>query len=271
MDPALLNSLGERNRLAIVELLNQAPRPVGEIANKLGLRQPQVTKHLQSLQRAGVVSVYPLGQRRIYALRRERMQEIRDWVDSFASGHASETVLNRYAKEIKAGQARARKNPQWAIGYSVRLTRQFSAAPMTVWAHWTTPALIRRWWSPEHFEVLRCHLDLVVGGRIEIVMQEGDGSRHPSRGRFIRIKPPTHLRFELGPLAPDGSALLLAVHDVTLQSHGKGTRLSLAVRITEATPQAVPAIAGLRLGWDQLLDKLARTLPQRPRRPVAMR
>ena len=64
MDGALLAALAEPNRLRIVELLNIAPRAVGEIASKLDLRQPQVTKHLQALERAGLVAVRRRGQMR---------------------------------------------------------------------------------------------------------------------------------------------------------------------------------------------------------------
>ena len=35
----------------------ESPRPVGEIAARLDLRQPQVTKHLQTLERTGLVEV----------------------------------------------------------------------------------------------------------------------------------------------------------------------------------------------------------------------
>jgi DNA-binding transcriptional ArsR family regulator len=70
VDVLVLAALAEPNRLRIVELLGEAPRPVGEIATALGLRQPQVTKHLQTLERAGLVRVHPLGQRRVYVLRR---------------------------------------------------------------------------------------------------------------------------------------------------------------------------------------------------------
>ncbi|MGL1442127.1 helix-turn-helix domain-containing protein, partial [Vibrio parahaemolyticus] len=45
MDSRLLAALAEPNRLRIIELLGEAPRPVGEIATTLGVRQPQVTKH----------------------------------------------------------------------------------------------------------------------------------------------------------------------------------------------------------------------------------
>ena len=41
MDYAVLAALAERNRLRIVELLNQAPRPVGEVAAELGFASPR--------------------------------------------------------------------------------------------------------------------------------------------------------------------------------------------------------------------------------------
>ena len=57
VNATLLAALAEPNRLRIVGLLGAAPRSVGEIAAALRLRQPQVTKHLQTLERAGVVPV----------------------------------------------------------------------------------------------------------------------------------------------------------------------------------------------------------------------
>ncbi|MFD1863201.1 ArsR/SmtB family transcription factor [Planococcus chinensis] len=79
----LLNSLSEPNRLNIVELLKQGPLTVGEIAEKLDLRQPQVSKHLRVLSEAGIVSVRPVANRRVYQLNPEPFQEIREWTDSY--------------------------------------------------------------------------------------------------------------------------------------------------------------------------------------------
>src|SRR5438445_13097569 len=92
MDGALVAALAEPNRLRIVELLNIAPRAVGEIASRLDLRQPQVTKHLQALERAGLVVVHPLGQRRIYALRREPLAEVGGWLEAFETDRPSEAT-----------------------------------------------------------------------------------------------------------------------------------------------------------------------------------
>ena len=56
---ATLTALAEPNRLRIVELLRDKPRPVGEIAKRLRLRQPQVSKHLRVLSDAGVKRTTP--------------------------------------------------------------------------------------------------------------------------------------------------------------------------------------------------------------------
>jgi uncharacterized protein YndB with AHSA1/START domain len=235
-----------------------APRSVGEIAKRLDLRQPQTTKHLQILQGAGVVRMHPLGQRRIYALRRERFSELRRWLGAFAPAHSSETVLEEYGKAIKAEAAAARESRDFGKGRILKFVRELDAPASKIWPYWTTGRLVRRWWSPEHFKVVRARLEPVAGGQLEIVMQEGDGTQYASQGRFIELRRPVHLRFELGPLGPDGAPLLSAVHDLTLASRRKRTNLSLTIRVISATTAGVPALAGMKLGWNQLLDKLER-------------
>jgi DNA-binding transcriptional ArsR family regulator len=53
----ILKALAEPNRFRIVELLRDGPRPVGDMVNRLSLRQPQVSKHLRVLTYAGLVDV----------------------------------------------------------------------------------------------------------------------------------------------------------------------------------------------------------------------
>ena len=80
---ATLSALAEPNRLRIVELLRDRPRPVGEIAERLRLRQPQVSKHLRVLSDAGLVDVRPVAQQRIYQLRSEPFNELDTWLETF--------------------------------------------------------------------------------------------------------------------------------------------------------------------------------------------
>lgn len=84
MNSDVFTALAEPNRLRIVEYLRQGPRPVGEIAEALSLRQPQVSKHLQVLSAAGLVQAQAMAQRRIYALQASRFRQLESWLDGFA-------------------------------------------------------------------------------------------------------------------------------------------------------------------------------------------
>ncbi|MFP3908148.1 MAG: ArsR/SmtB family transcription factor [Acidimicrobiales bacterium] len=83
MQAAVFSALGEPHRLQIIELLRTSSFAVGEIAETLGLRQPQVSKHLKVLADSGLVRVEPRARQRIYHLQAEPFDQIARWVDSF--------------------------------------------------------------------------------------------------------------------------------------------------------------------------------------------
>ncbi|MCS7464911.1 metalloregulator ArsR/SmtB family transcription factor [Paenibacillus doosanensis] len=83
MDLMTLSALAEPNRMHIVELLRDGPLTVGEIAERLGLRQPQASKHLKVLSDNGILEVKAEANRRIYKLRPEPFQALDSWVKSF--------------------------------------------------------------------------------------------------------------------------------------------------------------------------------------------
>jgi DNA-binding transcriptional ArsR family regulator len=78
-----LRALAEPNRFQIVELLRDGPRPVGDLVDRLGLRQPQVSKHLRVLSDAGLVGVRVDAQRRIYALQPAPLKELEAWLERY--------------------------------------------------------------------------------------------------------------------------------------------------------------------------------------------
>ncbi len=83
VDATTFAALGEPSRLRIVELLRDGPLSVGEIVALLGIRQPQVSKHLRVLGESGIVAVQPRHRQRIYRLRPEQFDVVAHWVDSF--------------------------------------------------------------------------------------------------------------------------------------------------------------------------------------------
>ncbi|WP_226617858.1 ArsR/SmtB family transcription factor [Cytobacillus firmus] len=67
----------------IIDLLLEGALPVGDIARKLELNQPQTSKHLRVLCDAGLVEVQPIANRRIYKIKPEPFQELDRWLDSY--------------------------------------------------------------------------------------------------------------------------------------------------------------------------------------------
>jgi DNA-binding transcriptional ArsR family regulator len=81
----LLYALSEPNRLRIVEELREGPLTVGELTDRLQLRQPQVSKHLRVLYESGVVEVQAEANRRIYKLRPDPFEDLHIWLERYRS------------------------------------------------------------------------------------------------------------------------------------------------------------------------------------------
>jgi DNA-binding transcriptional ArsR family regulator len=84
MKAKTFSALAEPNRLDIVELLRDGPLSVGEITDRLGLGQPQASKHLRVLSDSGLVEVQPVANKRIYKLRPQSLEELDSWIESFS-------------------------------------------------------------------------------------------------------------------------------------------------------------------------------------------
>ena len=74
-----LGALGNRYRWEIAELLSRKPLSVQEIADRLPISRPAVSRHLSVLSRAGLVSDEQVGARRVYHLDRNYMTRL--WGD----------------------------------------------------------------------------------------------------------------------------------------------------------------------------------------------
>ena len=56
---------------------------MNDLVRALGLRQPQVSKHLRVLREVGVVEVREEGRQRLYRLNGNALKPIHDWVKSY--------------------------------------------------------------------------------------------------------------------------------------------------------------------------------------------
>jgi uncharacterized protein YndB with AHSA1/START domain/DNA-binding transcriptional ArsR family regulator len=255
----IASALGDGARWRIVELLAERPRSVGELAELTGLRQPQATKHLQTLARAGLVTVFPLGQRRVYAVEAAPLEalerRLRELVETTEAHEGERDVIARYRAAIEAESAVADRK-RWADGRTFSFERVLAAPRDVVWRHWVDPDLLASWWAPPSMTVTDCALEPRAGGRAVLEYRDADGRYH-SEGRVHAAKEPERLVFDLSVLEAAGAVSFTGHYDLTLAEVPDGTRLRLGLRITATTVEAVLYIAGIETGWGQVLDNLA--------------
>ena len=80
----IFNAVAESRRREIIsELRDGALHSVGTIADRLGMQQSAVSKHLGVLRKVGVVSVVKDGRLRLYRLDARRLKPIHDWVAEY--------------------------------------------------------------------------------------------------------------------------------------------------------------------------------------------
>ena len=71
----------------------------------------------------------------------------------------------------------------------ILITREFDAPRHLVYRAWTTPELIKRWWSGDRGEVTIAEVDLRVGGTWRYVMRANGGFEVAFHGEYREIVP----------------------------------------------------------------------------------
>lgn len=74
-------ALADPTREAIVRLLVEGERSVGDLADRLPVSRPAVSKHLRVLEGAGVATVRAEGTRRLYSVDPAALAALRDELD----------------------------------------------------------------------------------------------------------------------------------------------------------------------------------------------
>jgi DNA-binding transcriptional ArsR family regulator len=81
--------LAERRRRQILDLVRSGERSVTELAARLTMNQPAVSKHLRVLRQAGLVRVRVDEQRRLYRLAPEPLRELDAWLAPYREAWAA--------------------------------------------------------------------------------------------------------------------------------------------------------------------------------------
>ena len=76
---------------------------------------------------------------------------------------------------------------------TLEITRVLPAAPSVVFAAFSEPSELAKWWGPEGFTIPSVEFDPRVGGPYRIEMQPPEGDPFYLTGEFREVEPPARL------------------------------------------------------------------------------
>ncbi len=103
------NAIAEpRRREIIAVLVDGRGHAVGEVVERLRMRQPAVSKHLGVLRKVGIVSVSKHGQLRLYRLNAKELKPVYDWVKTYERywSHQLDRIKERAERKMTERSAR---------------------------------------------------------------------------------------------------------------------------------------------------------------------
>ena len=102
----VLQAMADPSRRRVLDILRDHPATAGELADALPIARPGVSRHLRVLREAGLVTVRPEAQRRVYSLRPEAFVELDEWLGHYRA--LWQQRIDALHTEISRGKRKAR-------------------------------------------------------------------------------------------------------------------------------------------------------------------
>jgi uncharacterized protein YndB with AHSA1/START domain len=144
----------------------------------------------------------------------------------------------------------------------ILISWELDAPRHLVYKAWTTPELVRRWWSGRRGEMTAAEIDLRVGGGWRYVMATDDGGEVAFHGEYREIVPEERIVYtEVFEGAPEAQALTT----VTFTDAAGKTALEILIRYGSGQDRDAHG-AYMQDGLQEALDLLGRTAKALARR-----
>lgn len=149
------------------------------------------------------------------------------------------------------------------------IERTVSAPRERLWAAWTKPEHLKKWFTPRPWSTAECEVDLRPGGLFRVLMRGPEGEESHVRACYLEIVPNERLvwTIALEPGFRPVSAPTVPMHDaagrvppftaiITFEPHGAGTRYVALAKHRDEAGCKQHADMGFAEGWGQCTDQL---------------
>jgi uncharacterized protein YndB with AHSA1/START domain len=138
----------------------------------------------------------------------------------------------------------------------ILITREFDAPKDLVYKAWTTPDLVKRWWSGQRGEVTLAEIDLRVGGAWRYAMIASEGFEVAFHGEYREIVPNERIVsteiFEI----PDQGDSEPTVNTATFTEVDGRTTLEILVQCPSNELRDTVIDSGMESGMQESMDAL---------------
>jgi uncharacterized protein YndB with AHSA1/START domain len=135
----------------------------------------------------------------------------------------------------------------------ILITREFDAPRELVYKAWTTPELVKRWWSGQRGGVTSAEIDLRVGGMWRYVMIASEGFEVGFHGEYRELVPDERIvSTEVYEGMPEGEAL----NTLTLTEQDGRTTMSILVQHSCKEHRDAHINSGMEAGMQKSMDLL---------------
>ncbi len=107
---SMSQALADPVRLRIVEAMKAGEYAVSDMAEQMQIHRSGGSRHLRILAEAGIVQMRPVGQRRLYSLRKEAFDRLDAWVAGYCRHW--EARLDRFKAALDERQSAKIRRPR---------------------------------------------------------------------------------------------------------------------------------------------------------------
>jgi uncharacterized protein YndB with AHSA1/START domain len=140
--------------------------------------------------------------------------------------------------------------------HQILITREFDAPKELVYKAWTTPELVKRWWSAKRGEATVAEIDLREGGKWRYAMVTDDGMEVAFHGEYQAVVPNERIvSTEVYEGIPDGEANA-TLNTATFEEEDGRTILTILVEAPSKDVRDAIVASGMEDGLQDALDLL---------------
>jgi uncharacterized protein YndB with AHSA1/START domain len=144
------------------------------------------------------------------------------------------------------------------------IERMFNARIEKVWAAFTTPDILSKWWSPTGMTNYHASTDVQEGGEFRYCFESSEGEKYWGKGIYQKIKEPIYLSYIDNFTDPDGNPVSPSYYGipgdapaptlVVFEFTARGNKTDM--RITGENPYDDSMTESMTQGWNSMFDKL---------------